>query len=462
MNKIVSLIGFTLIMVIFLSSCANIVPPVGGPRDTLSPIVLRSTPETGTRNFRGNRITLQFDEYVNVESAFDNVIVTPTQENFPQIDGRLRTVSIRLKDTLEPNTTYAINFGNAIKDVNEANPLRNFNYVFSTGNYIDSLTFSGNLTIAQTGKVDTTLIVILHRNLDDSAVAKQRPRYITKPDNKGNFTFTNLPAGVFKLYALKDEGFKRYTDNKTVFAFADSAIRIGTDNKPVNLYAFVADPGDAPANRAAAAQPKDAKPDKVLKYGANLQNGEQDLLGNLQLSFNKKLRTVDSARIILTDTLYRPISGYTLQTDTGRQLLTLQYSWKENQFFRLVIPKDAVVDSAGLTLVKNDTIRFRTRSEAAYGSLDLRINGIDFTKNPVLQWVQNDQVVRSDVLTAASWKQRLFAPGTYELRILYDANKNKVWDTGNYWKHIQPEKVITISQPFKVITNYDNGFVVTL
>ena len=460
MNKTVWITALLLLIVVMLSSCANIVPPVGGPRDTLSPVVLRSVPESGSRNFKGNRITLQFDEYVTVENTFENVIVTPTQENFPQIDARLRTVSIRLKDTLEPNTTYAIHFGDAIKDVNESNPLRNFNYVFSTGNYVDSFTLSGRLTIAQTGKADSTLIIILHRSLDDSAVAKQKPRYITKPDNKGNFTFSNLPAGIFRLYALKDEGFKRYTDIKTMFAFADSAIRIGADNKPVDLYAFVAP--DTLAAKPAAPAPKDAKPDKQIKYQSNLQNGEQDLLGNLQLNFTKKLKTVDSARIVLTDTAYRPVPGYTLQTDTGRQIITLKYAWKESQQLRLVIPKDALADSTGVTLAKNDTLRFRTRGESAYGSIELRISGVDLTKNPVLQWVQNDQVVRTVVLTAATWKAKLFAPGNYELRILYDANKNGIWDTGNYWKHIQPEKVVPVIQTFNVRSNWDNEFTVTL
>lgn len=448
-------------VLVMLSSCANMVPPVGGPRDSLPPQVIREVPENETRNFRGNRITLQFDEYVQVENAFENVIVSPTQESAPIIDSRLRTVTIRLRDTLEPNTTYSIQFGNAIKDVNEGNPLRNFSYVFSTGNRIDSLTLTGNVTIAQTGKVDSTLIVMLHRNLADSAVAKQRPRFYTKLDRNGNFRFDNLPPGRFKIYALKDEGFKRYTDGKTAFAFADSAITISRYNKAVNLFAFVADPGDAPTATAQAASKqaaaKEATKAKQLQFQVSLASGQQDLISPLQLSFSQKLKTFDSSRIVLTDTNYRPVSGYTLSLDTSRRIVTLQYPWQEAQFFRLVIPKDAVVDSADLTLGRNDTIRIRTKAEAEYGSLRLQFNNLDFSKNPVLLFVQSDKVVRSEPLTTAIWRQKLFAPGSYDLRILYDANKNGIWDTGDFSKHRQPERVFAIpGKTLNVRANWDN------
>jgi len=111
-------------------------------------------------------------------------------------------------------------------------------------------------------------------------------------------------------------------------------VRIGPDNKPVDLYAFVA--RDTVPPKPAAAPPKEAKADKQLKFQTNLQSGEQDLLGNLQLNFSKKLKTVDSVRIVLTDTNYRPVPGYILQTDTGRQIITVQYAWKEEQAFRLL------------------------------------------------------------------------------------------------------------------------------
>ena len=104
-------------------------------------------------------------------------MVSPITKNLPLIDYRLRSVTVKFKDSLEPNTTYSLNFGNAIKDVNEGNVLKNFTYVFSTGKTIATGTFSGNVLVAETGKIDSALIVVLHKNLNDTAIFKDKPRY---------------------------------------------------------------------------------------------------------------------------------------------------------------------------------------------------------------------------------------------------------------------------------------------
>jgi hypothetical protein len=156
---------------------------------------------------------------VQVENFFQNVIVSPVPRNQPTETHRLNTVSIRLKDTLEPNTTYVINFGDAIKDVNEGNIMRGFTYVFSTDPLLIRLSFRGNVLLAETGQVDTTLTVMLHKSGEDSAVRNERPRYVTKLDGRGNFVFRNLPPGTFYVYALQDDTRSyRYLDNKKLFA----------------------------------------------------------------------------------------------------------------------------------------------------------------------------------------------------------------------------------------------------
>src|SRR5450432_1734162 len=221
------------------SGCAQIVAPTGGPRDSIPPTLLNATPPSGTINFKGNRITLSYDEYVQLQKLQENLLVSPTPKIIPNIDFKFKTVTIKIRDTLQPNTTYRLDLGNSIQDINENNPVKNFSYIFSTGPYIDSLEFSGNVQLAQTGKPDTTLLVFLYDNLDDSAVIKQKPKYITRLNTTGDFKFHNLAGGIYHVFALKDEsGQKIYSNNDELFAFADSAVNISDSTKRVKLFAY--------------------------------------------------------------------------------------------------------------------------------------------------------------------------------------------------------------------------------
>lgn len=453
-----------------VGGCANIIPPLGGPRDSLPPVLIRSVPVQNATNFQGKTITLQFDEYVTVDNPYANVIVSPTPKKFPLITGKLKEISIKIWDTLEKNTTYSFNFGNSIKDVNEGNVYKNFTYVFSTGNVIDSLTLNGKVILAENGKVDSTLIVLLHRNLDDSAVAKDKAPYLARLDGKGNFKFTNLPAGTFRLFALKDEGFKKYSDNSILFAFDSDTIKIGEDNKPVSMYAFVHEKEKPKSGKgstttvnpfAKAAPPKEEKKeDKKLRFQLNLQGGEQDLLGDLQVTFSKPLKTLDSSKFILADEKYNPIPNVKLIMDSTNKTVTIKQPWKEKVFYKLVLVKGVATDSAGNTTSRNDTIPFKTKSEGAYGTLMIRFTKLDLTKHPVLEWVLNDVIVKSIPLNSKEWKAKLFEPGTYQIRILYDANQNGKWDTGDYWKKIQPERVFSITQKVEVRPNIEKEIMI--
>ena len=161
-----ALIGYLVfINLIGNSGCAVMVPPTGGPRDTLPPVLVDAAPAHLTKNFSGNHIVLNFNEYVDLDNVQQNLLISPVPKITPVVDRKLRTVSIKLKDTLLDNTTYFFDFGKSIKDVNEGNILKNFNYTFSTGPYIDSLELGGKVILAETGGKDSTLIVILHKNV---------------------------------------------------------------------------------------------------------------------------------------------------------------------------------------------------------------------------------------------------------------------------------------------------------
>ena len=207
------IIFFMAVAVLFGGSCANIIPPNGGPRDSIPPVLLTASPKDSTLNFRGNKITLTFDEYVDLQDVQNQLLFTPLFQNNPKVEVGGRSINVSFRDSLEANTTYILNFGDAIRDYNESNILKGYNYTFSTGPALDSLELSGKVVLAQNGKIDSTLSVILHKNLDDSAVQNSRPQYVVKLDAAGNFRFRNLPAGRFAIYALGEAGTSRRYQN---------------------------------------------------------------------------------------------------------------------------------------------------------------------------------------------------------------------------------------------------------
>jgi hypothetical protein len=446
-----------------VSGCANMIPPGGGPRDSLPPVLVDASPRDSMTRFTGNRITLNFDEYVEIQNAYENVIVSPNPVSPPIINSRFRTVTIRIKDTLEPNTTYSINFGNALRDINEGNISPNFTYLFSTGSRLDTNSISGKVILAQTGKIDTTLIVVLHRNLDDSAVIKERPRYVAKLDGKGNFHFRNIAAGTFAIYAIPNDYSKRYDDTTKPFAFADTAIN-SSNNSPVTLYAYQLEKIDTGITRPKPAPTTGkAKEDKQLRFQTNFEEGKQSLLNNFELTFNKKITFFDSSKIILLGPDSNVIKNYSIVRDTGKTRFTFFYKWPENTSYRLILRKDAFADSAGTTLAKNDTIRFSSKRAGEYGTVRLRFKNLDLSKNPVLQIVKTDKVVDSLALTQSEWSRKLYDPGEYEIRILYDNNKNGRWDPGKFFgKHEQPERVIPVNTKLSIKANSDNLTEITL
>lgn len=465
-----SVVFFFLLAVLALAGvlggtgCANIIPPEGGPRDSLPPQLLRAVPPDSALNFGGRRIVLEFDEFIDMQNT-QSVLVTPYPLNPPTFEAKLRTLTITMRDTLEANTTYTINFGDAVKDVNEGNILRNFDFTFSTGAALDSLTFRGNVVVAETGRVDTNMVAVLYRNLDDSAIINDRPRYITRLDRSGSFQFNNLPPGTFALYAFGDVNSRRYPGRAQLFAFADSPVVIRPGAEPVTLFAYREAPPATPGSPAAptsGARPGTPGANRLV-FGTNLVNSTLDLLGDLVLTFEQPLRTFDSTGIRLTqDSTFTPVAAATT-LDTSRRRLTVDTDWKEGTAYQLILDPRFAEDSSGRKLLKTDTLSFTTRRRADYGSILIRMKNVDLAQNPVLQFIQNNNVVRSVAIPAGTFRQELFLPGDYELRVLYDRNGNGKWDPGSFFgEKRQPEIVQPVERRVNVKANWDNEFEIEL
>ncbi len=474
MNRTACTPFVVLVIIVFVitvigNGCANPIAPAGGPRDSLPPLLIAVTPKDSSENFNAKRITFSFNEFVEVANVRENLIVSPVPKMDPVVESKLRTVTVRIKDTLEPNTTYAYNFGDAIKDINEGNVLKNFTYVFSTGDHIDSLELTGRVQLAETGLADSTLIVMLHRNGDDSALIKEKPRFIAKLDSMGRFHFRHLPAGLFYVYALKDDGGqKKYLSKKQLFAFADKPVTIAVTNQPITMYAYLEKDTSKPfatqVVKPTGAKPdKDKEKDKRLKFSINLENGQQDLLGKLEITFTDPLKTFDSSKVRFTDEAFKPVSNYRLTEDSSHKKITLTYKWPENTAFNLIVDRDFAEDSSGRKIPRTDTLRFKTFKESDYGNVSIRFNNLDLSKKPVLQILQSGSVKDSAVLVSRDFRIKLFKPGEYELRILYDANGNGTWDAGEFFgKRRQPEMVQAVKRKLLVKANWDNDNTIDL
>ncbi len=232
-----------LLMAGLLSQCASPLPPTGGAEDTIPPKVVaeESTPNFQT-NFEKQRIDLEFNEWVVLEDVFNQVIVSPPLEG--KLDVTLRGKTVRFNfpegDTLRANTTYTINFGEAVKDLTEKNPAEDLRFVFSTGDELDSLRLQGQIFDAFAGAPEPEVLVMLYENLADTVVRTERPFYFGKTDEKGKFRIDNIREGNFKIFALKDVNFNYLYDlENEEIGFLAAPIRLdSSQNARIELRLF--------------------------------------------------------------------------------------------------------------------------------------------------------------------------------------------------------------------------------
>ncbi|MFZ9209041.1 MAG: Ig-like domain-containing domain [Sediminibacterium sp.] len=461
MLKPVVAAALTILISIYLMGCANIIPPGGGPRDSLPPRLVAALPKDSATNVHTKNFLLSFDEYVTLQGLQENLIVSPTVKNTPIIDYKLKNVTIKFKDSLEENTTYTLDFGKALVDVNESNMARGFRYIFSTGNNIDNATYNGHVVIAATGKIDSTLIVVLHNNVNDTSIYKNTPRYYTRVDGKGNFNFRNLAPGTYAAYVIPTNFSRKYDDSTNYFGFLNVPVTVSEKTKSDTIYAFE-EFKKTEKRIYASSSSKDSKEDKRLKYNASFNNGEQDLLAPLELTFAKKIILKDSSTIKLVDTNFVSKEEFTLTLDSTATKLSIGYNWPAGEPFKLLLPKGSVTDSLGNTTAKSDTLSFYTKKEVDYGLIKFKFPTIDITRHPVLQIIERNEVIGSYPLTSNQLIIKRYKPGSYELRILFDTNKNGIWDTGSFkFNKKQPEIVIEIPKPISVRNNWDNEITVT-
>ncbi len=246
MSKNLKMLSITALLLILIVSCAKKGSIGGGPKDETPPVFLRAIPADFSTNFKSDEIRIYFDEYITLKEAQKQIIVSPPMDPKPTITplgGASKYIKIKFLDTLLENTTYSINFGESVVDNNEGNPNPFFRYVFSTGDFLDSLSIKGTVTDAIQKQVDPNITVALYEineNYTDSLVYNEVPRYVTNTLDSTGFSLYNLKEGKYKLIALKDASNNYLYEPKVdKIGFYDEVVTLPEDTSKVfNITLF--------------------------------------------------------------------------------------------------------------------------------------------------------------------------------------------------------------------------------
>lgn len=217
---------YLVFLFLLATACAN--PgsgPDGGPYDEELPYVVSTTPASGDSGVKGRRVTLQFNEFIKLENASEKVTVSPPQIEMPDILTSGKRITVTLNDSLRPNTTYTIDFSDAIEDNNEGNPMGNYTFFFSTGRTVDTLEVGGHVLAAEDLEPIKGILVGLHSDTTDSAFRTRPFDRVARTDGSGRFSIKGVAPGRYRIYALNDgDGDFRFTQKSEMIAFGRESI----------------------------------------------------------------------------------------------------------------------------------------------------------------------------------------------------------------------------------------------
>ncbi len=517
------------IVLISMISCAKRGSITGGLKDTLAPVLVSSTPKNLTTNFKGNEINLVFDEYIKLKNLNKQLIISPPMKYEPVITptGVSKFINIKIKDTLQPNTTYSFNFGESIADNNEGNALNQFKYIFSTGPYIDSLKLGGKIKDAYNKNVDNFVSVMLYEANDkykDSVIYKEFPRYVTNTlDSMRTFQFENLKEGKYLLVALKDKASNnKYNPKDDKIGFIKHFITVPNDTifelelfkETLPLKTFK--PIQASGNRLLLPYEgkqnfKNNKPNIVLKNNGETletivtQFPKKDSLQiwykplkadslslevskdtyNKKFTFKIKDQKKDTLNIkAVQNGVINFRDRFTLETETplvkfdkskiklvNKDSTAVDFTTEYNEFeqklyvdfkkeplekYNFTFFPGALTDFYEKT---NDTLSYKlsTKEPADYGNLIVNLKNVK--RFPIIVEITNkkgDDILASEYSEGKTQIEfNLMVPAQFTIRVIYDDNKNKMYDTGSFLEKKYAEEVFYFQREIDVRTNWD-------
>lgn len=355
-----------------LYSCASIGNPSGGRRDERPPQVVRSNPAPYATGVKSERVVIEFDEIVNVKDAFSKVVISPTSAETPRVSSLGRKVTVQFKDTLQPNTTYTIDFADAIEDNNEANKLSSYAFTFSTGDEIDSLRISGMVLGAQDLEPQQGILVGVHTNMEDTAFSRTRLARVAKTDDRGRFTIRGLKEGPYRLFALKDLNNDYRWDNPEEDIAFHSELIYPTSEPDVavdSVFNDITGELDSVVNRDYTS----FLPNDILLSSFNIQYKPQYLMNyervdstRIQLIFNAPSDTLPEVDLVDMN-LEKDKEWYRLQRSAKND--TLVYWLRDPKIISTDTLRLATrylrTDSAKMLSPVNDTLRLITKRPKA-------------------------------------------------------------------------------------------------
>lgn len=463
------------IMACIGAGCANIVPPTGGKKDTTPPKIVEVTPRDSQLNTRVGKVELRFNEYVQLKETKE-VQVSPLLPFPPTIVTEGKKVKLTLDDSvLRPNTTYRISFGKSVGDLHESNPMDPYTYVFSTGNYFDSLRLDGEVIDASTGKPDSGVHILLYEATEsDSVVVRKKPLYIGRV-TAGKFTVAGLPNVPFKIYALRDANDNlTYDGEGERIGFIDSIVHpVDSVGAPLVFKVFEEKVADTTADtteefnvlkKGRRGASKDGFGYLVGVDTSDISKRVVDVTKPVTINFTKDIDTLNPMRItlmydsVIRDTVVIEVEvPFTADTDSVRKdVINIKTAWKENTVYTLRLLKGFAKDSAGAEAMPAK-YRFRTKNDDDYAKLMVNLPR-KYADTGYVLLIKNDKdtVYQKPVRDTAVQLVKL-QPGAYNMFLIVDKNGNGKWDTGDLFAKRQPEDVIPFAETMQLKAGWEHS-----
>ncbi len=508
-----------LVFVIKLSSCARIGSPTGGPKDSIPPVMAIAKPMNKATLFDAKKIVISFDEYVKFKNLNSQLIISPPTKTKPIIKpqgGVSKKISIQFLDSLTPNTTYTVNFGNSIVDNNEGNELGKFSYVFSTGKFLDSLSIFGRVKDPLAKKEIENISVFAYKDTHDTIVGNYTPSYVTNTLKSTVFNLENLAEANYTLIAVEDKNNNyKYDKGFEKIGFLKDQITLTNTTKDSLEFVLFKEPKDNRVfkPRQSSGQhiivgyegkdipdlkiegisstnyliSKENKKDslniwlKELPLDSIYITTQQDTLINkfaykarelkrdtlllyhdiksilhprdsIKVETNIPVATIVKDSILLLENDSIPVA-FDIISKSKKHQLFVDFKRKKDTKYSLRLKDSCFVDYFGTPNHKKK-INFKTQSSEEYAEFVLNIENLQ--NHPLIVKLINNSTQKYQAKFTSSSSTLNFknvVPDEYNIQIVKDLNNNKLYDTGDFNTKTQAEEIINYKQMIKFRAN---------